>query len=235
MKSLKHILLSAVLAAGLSAPAMAEKAVAELYTSQGCNSCPPADAILSDLAKRPDVLALSFHVTYWDYLGWQDTFGREENTKRQRWYKKVLGAQVYTPQLVVNGTAQVVGNQRAAVSQAVKNTPALPVSIDIAKNGAGGLTVNLGGAGHSLNAAIFVVRYDSSQTVAIKRGENRGRTMTYSNVVRDMKDVGGYDGTATTIALPQIDMWAQGSDRCAILIQDKRSGRILGAQSVSLR
>ncbi len=235
MKSLKHILWTAVLAAGIATPALAERAVAELYTSQGCNSCPPADAILSDLAKRPDVLALSFHVTYWDYLGWQDTFGREQNTKRQRWYKKVLGAQVYTPQLVVNGTAQVVGNQRGAVSQTVSTASALPVSIAVEKNGDGGLTVKLGAAGQSANAAVFVVRYDSSQTVAIKRGENRGRTMTYSNVVRDMKQVGRYDGTATTIALPQIDMWAQGSDRCAILIQDKRSGRILGAQSVSLR
>jgi len=234
MRRINTILAAVLMAAGLSTPAWAERAVVELYTSQGCNSCPPADALLSELAQKPDVLALSFHVTYWDYLGWRDTFGREANTKRQRWYKKTLGAQVYTPQMVINGQAQAVGNQRAAVKHALQTTPRLPVEIALSKNTQGGLTVHLGdAAGQQAKADVYIVRYDSHQSVAIKRGENRGRTISYTNVVRDMKKIGSYDGTAAVIGLPQIAMWAQGSDRCAIIIQD-RTGRIWGAQSMAL-
>lgn len=238
MKQFVHSVIGAALVCAALAwapPARAERAVVELYTSQGCNSCPPADALLSELAKQPGILALSFHVTYWDYLGWRDTFGNPANTKRQRWYKKVLGAQVYTPQAVVNGTKQAVGNQRGAVEMAMEDAPPLTVPVSLVADGKGGLTAKLAGTGQPVSADVFVVRFDSTGTVAIERGENRGRTMSYSNVVRDMKPLGRYSGEAVQFDLPQIAMWAQGSDRCAILVQDMKSGRILGAASTTLR
>ena len=238
MKQFVHSVIGAALVCATLAwapPARAERAVVELYTSQGCNSCPPADALLSELARQPGILALSFHVTYWDYLGWRDTFGNPANTKRQRWYKKVLGAQVYTPQAVVNGTKQAVGNQRGAVEMAMEDAPPLTVPVSLVADGKGGLTAKLAGTGQPVSADVFVVRFDSTGTVAIERGENRGRTMSYSNVVRDMKPLGRYSGKAVQFDLPQIAMWAQGSDRCAILVQDMKSGRILGAASTTLR
>lgn len=213
--------------------------VVELFTSQGCSSCPPADRFLATLAKRDDVLALSLPVTYWDYLGWKDTLGREAHTKRQQKYARQLGAhQIYTPQIVVDGWTDAIGsrdaevlgliNQRRDRDQDRLARPVVTLSPGQASNDMH-LTISADARYHRHTADIVLVRFDPRHIVDVGRGENAGRALTYSNVVRDMKVIGTYDGTAQTHSLAMLDQWMDGSQGCAILVQDRRTGRIIGA------
>src|SRR4051812_18421572 len=173
----------------------APKAIVELFTSQGCSSCVAADAYFADLAKRDDVLALSLHVDYWDYLGWRDTLGRAENTARQRDYAEVRGTRrIFTPQITVNGTTDLVGSNRSAVDAAISQSKlVVPVTMH---RGNGTVDIEVGALSlpHSWPTTIRLVLFSTEAEVAIDRGENAGSTIDYYNVVRTMRPIGMWDG-----------------------------------------
>ena len=191
------------LSAGLLAYAMAStaiaagtgtqttpKAIVELFTSQGCSSCVPADAYFADLAKRKDIVALSLHVDYWDYLGWRDTLSDAAHTERQRSYAAVHGSKrIYTPQMVINGSADFVGSDRVGVDAAIERS-SLPVPVSMRKgNGTVEIEVGRLETPHRLRATIRLVLMTSEAEVAIARGENAGTTIDYYNVVRTMRPI----------------------------------------------
>jgi hypothetical protein len=236
-------LLTAVVATTGLAPASAQaetRAVIELFTSQGCSSCPPADAILAEYADRADILALSLPVDYWDYLGWKDTLASHENTERQRDYAAARGdQQVYTPQLVVNGQEHLVGSNRTAIDAALKarSETGLPVPITL-KAGLDATTVTIGAAPPNTpsKGTIWLVMYDHAVEVPIARGENTGRTVTYSNVVRKLRPIAMWKGEAMTIDLPKSEMDHAAVARCAVILQtevDGLPGPILGAAAIN--
>lgn len=206
--------------------------VVELFTSQGCHSCPPADALLGELAEREDILPLSFHVTYWDRLGWPDTLGLEEGTARQQSYGYFLGAgRIYTPQMVVHGKIDVVGSQRSRVSKALEimeeNRPDGPeISIIDSR-----LTI---GAGETDLATVWLVGFDNVHEVEIERGENRGKTLKYYNSVREIADIGRFKGSALELDLPLARMVEAGRDGAAVLVQRDSDGAMLTAARVDL-
>jgi hypothetical protein len=214
------------------------KGVVELFTSQGCSSCPPADAELAKLAERDDVLALSYHVDYWNYLGWADTLSSKANTARQYGYAKTFHrGSVYTPQAVINGQDHVNGADGSAVGKMLDklstNGSGLTVEVSAVMN-ADELRISVG-AGEG-KADIVAVYFDDSSTVKIGRGENSGRTITYRHSVRDMETVGMWNGHKVNLKLPVSVISAHPGRRCAILLQevskDGSPGRILGATEI---
>jgi hypothetical protein len=233
------VLFAAGVAAGSSpAAAAGAKAVVELFTSQGCSSCPPADAILGEYAKNADILALSFPVDYWDYLGWKDTLASHENTGRQKAYSEARGdRQVYTPQVVVNGTAHVVGSNRQQIEAALNTSPPLPVSITM-KPGTDSTTVTIGASnppGKS-KGTIWLAMYDDPVMVPIERGENTGKSLTYYNVVRKLRPIAMWKGREVTIDLPKSELDQAAVSRCAVILQTEHDnglpGPILGAATI---
>lgn len=206
--------------------------VVELFTSQGCNSCPPADRLLGELTRRDDVLPLSFHVTYWDRLGWPDTFGLDDSTRRQEMYAKWLGLSgVYTPQMVIGGRIDVVGGSRGRVLAAIellqghaRPGPHLTITGDR-------LAVS---AGDQDDAAIWLIAFDDYHDVAIERGENRGRTLRYHHVVRELTRLANWHGRALEIALPLARLEAAGRAGAAILMQRLKDGVVLAAARIPL-
>jgi len=213
-------------------------AVVELYTSQGCNSCPPADEMLDELAKREDVVALSLHVDYWDYLGWKDTFGSAEFVTRQRGYARANGRRtIYTPELVVEGKTHVVGSNPAAVKRALEMAHArarnnLDVSFVRDKEY---VTVKVAGTSNDARrAAVFLFRYDHQNDVAIERGENAGKTLAYHNVVREIRRLDTGHAEELSIMLPIKDLKMGGRDGCAVIVQEEGNGAIIGAARLAL-
>jgi hypothetical protein len=209
---------SSVLAAG------PQPIVVELFTSQGCSSCPPANANLIELSKRDDVLVLSFAVTYWDYLGWKDSFGKAEFTDRQRIYEPALGQSgPYTPQMVVNGAATVVGNNLAQLEDLVDRADA-PTGIDVQML-AGRVEIGQGTAPAN-GADVWLVSYDPDVVqVPVGRGENSGRTLPHTHVVHRLDRLGQWDGAAGSFDIGK----AEGGLRLAVLVQQKNGGKILAA------
>lgn len=232
MKKLLVSLLPA-LALSLAAPAAGagENAVlVELFTSQGCSSCPPADRNLAALADREDVIALSLHVDYWDYLGWRDTFGRAEHTQRQFAYRDLMGNRVvYTPQMIVNGVRDVPGYRskllETAIAEALGETPRAALEI-VAEGGM--LKAVLDAASAPERCTVWIASYDRQEKVTIRRGENAGKTITYHNVVTKLMRVGTWDGTTQQIALPQ----PGAGEGIAVWLQDDRTGQVLAARFV---
>lgn len=226
---------AALIAAAVSGPAAASspKAVVELFTSQGCSSCVAADAYFADLVKRDDVVALSLHVDYWDYLGWRDTLGAAANTSRQRDYAAVQGNRtVYTPQIVVNGAKDYVGSRRSSVDAAIAQS-SLPVPVTM-RHGDGTVEIEVGALPkpRSGSATIRLALVTRESKVAIGRGENAGETIEYYNVVRGMRPVGMWNGDAVKIALPAHELMPAGIDGCAVIVQEDRPdgpGPIIGA------
>src|SRR5215472_5617167 len=160
----------------------------ELFTSEGCSSCPPADALLAELAARPDVLALSFHVDYWDRLGWKDPYSSADATRRQQGYADLLGlATVYTPQIVVDGKWQAVGSDRTEVEQALKaagrSRDEVPVALAVDK---GQARIMLGPGGNGCAATLLLIGFDRRHVTAVARGENGGRTLSHVDVMRSI-------------------------------------------------
>ncbi len=210
--------------------------VVELFTSQGCSSCPTADALLETYAKRPDVLALSFSVDYWDYLGWKDTLANAKFTKRQRYYAKARGdGQVYTPQMVVNGTAHVVGSNKSAIDAALvagnKTGPALRVPLKLQGQGQH-LVVDCAGEVDSAaakDATLWLLHVTKRVDVPIKRGENSGRSISYFNVVREMMPIGMWSGQPLTVKLERHAIAQAGGELYAVLLQQGQAGPIIGA------
>ncbi|MGB0799470.1 MAG: DUF1223 domain-containing protein [Planktomarina sp.] len=179
-----------------SANAEDRPVVVELFTSQGCSSCPPADAYLHELAKRSDVVALALHVDYWDYIGWKDSFADPAYTARQRSYARVQSERVvYTPQLMINGVEHVVGNRRNEVANAVNKhaQSASVVSVDAYRR-AGEVVVTLSKTNRPGNFDVHLVTVVRNSAVEILRGENAGKTITYANVVRDWRTIGNWNG-----------------------------------------
>lgn len=226
----------------LHAPAVraadAPVAVVELFTSQGCSSCPPADRLMGEYSSRDDVIVLSLPVDYWDYLGWKDTLASSENSARQRAYAESRGDRaVYTPQAVINGRRHVVGSNASAIQTAIRTGGGLPLPVEtrLSKDA---LTIHIGAgrtgsdAPEGKMATVWLVLYDRETQVPIQRGENRGRTVSYHNVVRKMQAIGMWKHKATEIELPRSEIVKSGAESCAVLVQvenDGRPGPIIGA------
>lgn len=229
------VIASVMLASPVAAEPGPDAVVVELYTSQGCSSCPPADAFMGELSSRPNVIGLTFHVNYWDYIGWKDTFATEDGTQRQESYGQVLGQRfVYTPQMVIGGRMHEVGSDRPGVDKAINyiamHAPkVVPIT---ARDHSGNVMVRLPETELEAKAWIWLVRYDSRHDVEIRRGENGGRMLSYFNVVRDINRIAVWTGKATNIPLDIEAMRAAGRDGCAILIQSMGYGEIIGAAKI---
>ena len=230
--------LGACAGAMLTSPARAEtRGVIELFTSQGCSSCPPADKLMGELIRDPSLVAFSLPVDYWDSLGWKDTLADPRNSERQRAYARVRGDRgVYTPQIVINGTAHVVGSDKAAIDRALASARArLPGPVNAGVNG-GNLNVDIPagkGAGE-----VWVYALAKEVPVAVGRGENRGRTVTYHNVARRWQKLGDWDGKAASWNVPVSRLAADGADTAAVIVQGGSAGdpgAMLGAAIASLR
>ncbi len=215
----------AAIPAGAAEPS--RPVVVELFTSQGCSSCPPADRLLSELARtRSDVLVLAFHVTYWNRLGWPDPYSLDLATDRQRHYRAISDVgSIYTPQAVVDGTQDVVGSDgpklRRAIATAATRAKAIPLS---GARDASGINVTIGAA--TGMGRVLVVGYDGERTTKVPRGENAGTTLVESNIVRGMVVLGEWRGQALDLhgAVPA-------GEHLAILVQ-AADGTILGAARV---
>ena len=234
--------LSFALAASLSAAVLSlsparsgeVKGVVELFTSQGCSSCPPADKVFGEVIEENGVIGLAWHVDYWDYLGWKDTFSSPEATSRQRAYARGIGERgVYTPQIIVNGD-KVAKNSSFRKSIASALGGSLPVALE-AKVSDGSLVVTAGEGEGSAN--LVLVTFDSSQNVPIERGENAGTTVTYRNSVQNVQTIGMWKGKSLSIELPGAEYAPKKGQGCAIILQKVSKsgapGSILGAVVVS--
>ena len=237
-----RILLSAVaLWAAASVPAFAadggKKIVVELFTSQGCSSCPPADAFLAELAQRDDVIALSFHVDYWNYIGWTDPYSSPEATARQRAYGRAMGKRyVYTPQIVVDGRAEAVGSHRGTVENLIRMAAAArKIAIDVSHRKDGTADIRLPAAeGGPGRADLWIGFYDNGARTEVAAGENAGATIVNANIVRSFRRIGSWDGTATSRRVDLKALGAAGRDGCVVVLQAPGNGPVLGAAAFPL-
>ena len=217
-------------------PAAPSPVVVELFTSQGCSSCPPADDLLSELAGQPGVVALSLHVDYWDYIGWKDPYASPQYTARQQRYVEALNLRyVYTPQIVVDGRANVVGSQRTEVIEAIEAAAKRdrPIGITFGTSNGGTVIIPEGHA-PSEGATVWLAIYDREHVTEIKRGENAGRKLHNANVVRSFERLGTWTGARLDIPLYLSDARARGRDGCAVIVQRGRAGPVLAAAAMSL-
>lgn len=235
------VALFCTLAAAVSVPAAAQEkplAVVEFFTSQGCNSCPPADAYFNELTRQSDLIALAYHVDYWDYLGWRDTLARPQNTERQYGYMRALGARdVYTPQMIVNGHQKVKGADRATLRQDLTRQAASGEGMTVPINASedeDSVTIDVGAGapdGAHQEANVVLVYFDGPKSIAIDRGENTGRNATYLNAVTDIRVAGIWHGAPHRYELPKSEFAGKGG--CVALLQrvgkDGAPGPILGA------
>ncbi len=239
----RHLACTAILlCAAISSPVQAEpRAVIELFTSQGCSSCPPADKLIGELSADPTILAMSLAIDYWDYLGWKDTLALAGHAKRQRAYAHARhDREVYTPQVVVNGTAHVLGSDKAAIERAIAQTRkttgllALPVTLTVANNE---LVVTVP-AGNAEPGEVWLCPISKAVSVVIGRGENSGHTITYHNVVRQWIRVGEWTGKGETWRVPLSRITAREVDKAAVVVQRgvaSSPGLMLGAAVASLK
>jgi hypothetical protein len=233
---------AATLTAGVSASAADPRAVIELFTSQGCSSCPPADQLLAEMTKDPTLIPLTLAIDYWDYLGWKDTLALAGHSNRQKAYSHVRGdREVYTPQVIVNGAVQALGSDREAVERAIAQsrrnaaTLSLPLKLKIAD---GLLTVAAPAAeNEGASADVWLCPVSKTIEVAIGRGENSGHTITYHNVVRRWVKLGVWNGRAESWRARVADFKTDGVDAVAVVLQNGSAtmpGSMLGAAMVPL-
>ena len=222
-------LMCVISSAAMSAP---RPAVVELFTSEGCSSCPPAESYLGDLARRPDVLALAFHVDYWDDLGWHDRFDLADATPRQRGYAESLHLWgIYTPQVVVDGRENFVGNDRRSIGKSLAAPrEGIPVTIEL-RNGA--ILIALSAASGMSPSEVLFIAYRHSAISAIGRGENAGRTLTEYNIVRAMRHLGSYTGGTLHLRVDAASLPQDATD-VAVLVQGARQGAIVAAATQPL-
>ena len=240
MLSRTFIFAFALCALGVSATSAAElrkgpKAVLELFTSQGCSSCPAADALLDRLSRRSDIVALAYHVDYWDYIGWPDTFGAKANSDRQRDYAEGFGSsRIFTPQLVVNGRGSVVASREGEVDAALA-TAALPVTIDLSVGDDGMLEISVPPEAGNREAVMWLVTFIDRADVEIERGENKGKTVAYTQIVTNRQVLGMWESaTGAEMRMPIGELLEDPANGLAVLIQEERNGMpgpILGAAS----
>jgi len=232
--------LAASLLAGVASSAAPVRAAAaapvvvELFTSQGCSSCPPADKFLGELAQRSDVLALAFHVDYWNYIGWTDPFASKLATQRQRDYSQRLALRyVYTPQMVVNGVAEGVGAEPETIDPLITAAAADDASRAITMLGRaanGRLTVHIDAGTPPEPASIWLVGFDREHTTRVLHGENEGRTLKDYQVVRSFQEIGTWNGAALDLDVAGNAVSGDGS--VAVLVQLRGTGRIIGAATL---
>lgn len=205
--------------------------VVELYTSQGCSSCPPADAVLAELADQPGVIPLALHVDYWDYIGWKDDFANPGFTKRQKSYARAAGERmIYTPQMIVGGVDRVVGHDRAAVAEAIARHAATPPAVRLNVSRVAGQFVIRAEAVPPLTgeAVVQLVRFFPGATVEIDHGENAGMTMEYRNIVTDWQRVGEWSGQAPLM----LTVPAPGDEPAVVIVQSEGPSAILAAAEI---
>lgn len=217
------------------------RAVIELFTSQGCSSCPAADKLLAELQADPSLIPLSLPIDYWDYLGWKDTLAIPGHTARQRAYSQVRGdREIYTPQVVVNGIAQTIGSDRDGIENAVaqsRNYPSslsVPLQVSVANER---VSVAVPARERGEVGEVWLCPLSGSVSVGIGRGENRGRTITYTNVVRRWIKLGNWKGKSENFTVPIDAIKFDGVDAVAIILQSgsfEKPGAILGASLTSL-
>jgi hypothetical protein len=219
------------------------RAVVELFTSQGCSSCPPADKIIGELARDPSVIALSMPIDYWDYLGWKDTLADARFSARQKAYSRVRGDRdVYTPQVVVNGSIHLIGSDREGIEGAIDDTTktgsvmSVPVTLSIV-----GKQINVSVAASKVPSAahgeVWICSISKAVPISIGRGENSGREITYHNVVRNLLKVGDWNGSSGSWSVPLENISREGVDAAAVYVQDgsrDKPGPMLGAAYTSL-
>jgi hypothetical protein len=224
------------------------RAVIELFTSQGCSSCPPADKLMGELSRDPSLVTLSLPVDYWDYLGWKDTLALHGHSSRERAYADTRGdREVYTPQVVVNGIVHVLGSDKAAIEKAIAQTrsTAAPLTLPVSVTVAGGkVSVSVPAAnGEQRSAEVWLCPITGKAQVEIGRGENRGHTLAYTNVVRRWVKLGDWSGKAQTFSVPLADLAdadfsLKDVDKVAVIVQSgatAKPGLMLGAATASLR
>ncbi|MEO1238793.1 MAG: DUF1223 domain-containing protein [Pseudomonadota bacterium] len=202
--------------------------VVELYTSQGCSSCPPADNLLGQIADRDGIIALALHVDYWDYIGWTDDFADPAHTARQRGYARAKGSKmIYTPQMVIQGETHVVGNKPMEVADAINSYVRSSVPIDVSLDRSGDtLRVEARRLGRApADLAVHVVTFTPRASRDIRAGENRGRTLTYHNIVQDWRTIGTWSGGNVYTA----DVRVAANQPVAVIIQAPGHGPVLGA------
>ena len=236
-KLLFHIALLAVLVAPAAAGAQsAQSVVVELFTSQGCPACPPADAYMRDLARRDDVIALEYHIDYYDYGGWKDPFGSAEYTRRWQNYAHQLEARYeYTPFMVVGGARHEIGSDRDTIEQRIRDLrgaagKAPRLSLELV---GGKARIRVDGDGPRGIYDLIVMAFDDEHTTQVTAGENRGRTLINANVVRYSRRVGQWAGEPLDITVSLAEM--AGRDGCAVLLQRVGGGPIIAAATLDLR
>lgn len=238
--------LAIAVATMVAGPAKADPlAVVELFTSQGCSSCPAADKLLGELASDPSIVALSLPIDYWDYLGWKDTLADPRFTARQKAYSHMRGDRdVYTPQMIVNGQTHLIGSDRAAIESAVhdsrKSGDAMSVPVSMTVSGSQlNVSVAAPRANHpTRNGEVWVCAVSKAVPIAIGRGENRGREVVYHNVVRNWLKVGDWTGAAGNWSVPMENISRDGVDAVVVYLQSgsrDKPGPMLGAAYTSLR
>ena len=215
-----------------SARAQTAPVLVELFTSQGCNSCPPADAYLGQIADREDVIALSMHVDYWDYLGWRDIFASPAHTNRQRAYAaRMEERMVYTPQVIVHGREAMVGSHTVKIDDAITRHSSAPSPAQIALQMRGDrLVAEIVPNDDDARGQVMMVWFNRAENVAIRAGENRGREITYHNVVTGWSDLGAWRGGRIAMTAPK----PMAADGVAVFIQAGDGGPILGAAKLRL-
>ena len=229
MKRLASLILMALLC---SSSAVAQPVVVELFTSQGCSSCPPADEFLGELARRPDIIALAYHVDYWDDLGWKDRYSLPVASQRQRGYVKRLSrAGAFTPQIVVSGDTSLVGSNRTEIKRAIEGDRDA-LAIKLSKAG-GNLQVHFTEAWRE-PMEVYLVSYLASATDKIERGENARRTLKHFNVVRSFKRLGTWNGKPQQMSAPIAEL-PKDATSVAVILQRKNQGAIAGAAMLALR
>jgi hypothetical protein len=222
-------------AAAANAQGQPRPAVVELFTSEGCSSCPPAESYIGELAQRHEVLALAYHVDYWDDLGWRDRFALSEATRRQSLYAQNLrNPSVYTPQIVIDGQSDFVGSNRSAIDRAVKaNREGVPVAVFL-HDAEVVVRLEPSNGAKAGPKDVILVTYLRKAVSAIGRGENAGRTLQESNIVRSFRSLGRWNGQALTFSAQVASLPADATD-AAVLLQSIGQGPIVGAATVALR
>lgn len=203
-------------------------AVVELYTSQGCKSCPAADKILAAIADDPNILALSFNVNYWDYLGWRDTLATQENTDRQQTYRDSFTKIVYTPQMIINGNVQMNGGEATEIAEQLEGTK-LQVPIAIHRSDDSRLSIEIAaGEKPPFPAHVLIFYIRDSVSIPIAKGENAGKSVTYRNTVADIDPIGLWEGKAVTFELPASELDRKDVTGFAVVLQESHENNTLG-------
>lgn len=227
LRNPRFILFGALGLLGSIHPAIAARvhSVIELFTSQGCSSCPKADKVLGQLAQNPDILAVSLPIDYWDYIGWRDTLASPNFTARQKAYAAASGReQVYTPEVIVDGLTDAVGGDAAAIQKAARETlgtnGVMAVPLDVTVNGAT-IEVSIGEAppGAPTHAGVYLLALERTKSVQVERGENAGSTLTYANVVRAIIKIGEWDGHKLNLSADEALAHVDGADSFGVVLQ----------------